>query len=118
MSKKLERGRPAKARLDVDSIKEKLALEFLRRGKDCANNLPKYFETLEKFALGEKGSDTNQISSAKYMIEMAKDYLEQYSEEGEQSSGESKQEEAKKTGTDNSDSPIISLIPRKSKEDE
>lgn len=118
MSKKLDRGRPAKARLDVESIKEKLALEFLRRGKDCANNLPKYFDTLESFALGEKGSDTNQISSAKYMIELAKDYLEEYSDEGEESgskTGSKDPTSEKANGTTGSVS-LISLTPPKTDE--
>ncbi len=77
VKKKSNAGRPPSAGMSADSIKKKINHEFKKATRDAANNLPKYFEVLQDYALGNKGSDTNKISSCKMFIEMAQNYLEE-----------------------------------------
>ena len=75
-------GRPAHAGMSSDSIKNKIQHELTKASRNSANNLGKYFAKLEEYALGA-GSDTNTISSCKFFIEMAQNYLEEQVEEGD-----------------------------------
>lgn len=81
MAKKLPRGRPADAKLDEDSIKNKVNFELLKAQRDAANNMAEYYKILNEYALGKKGSSTNQLSAIREMIEFAKECLEDKSDE-------------------------------------
>lgn len=81
MAKKLPRGRPADAKLDEDSIKNKVNFELLKAQRDAANNMAEYYKILNEYALGKKGSSTNQLSAIREMIEFAKECLEEKSDE-------------------------------------
>ncbi|MCP4989787.1 MAG: hypothetical protein GY928_28140 [Colwellia sp.] len=75
IKKKSNAGRPPSAGMSADSIKKKINHELTKAHRDAANNLPKYFEILQEYAMG-KGSDTNTVSSCKMFIEMAQNYLQ------------------------------------------
>lgn len=107
----LGRGQPAKAKLDTDSIIEKIEFEMLKGHRDVANNIGKYLEILNSYALGELGaSPTNQLSSIKYLLDLANKYVDDYAdeEEGENSEAEASPSQQKATGTDGGE--VIRLI--------
>ena len=91
-------GRPANAGMSVDTIVDKIEWEFTKASKNSANNLGKYFAVLEEYALGVKGSETNQVSSCKLFIKMAEDYLKENGE-GAENSEDTLQEEVAEAET-------------------
>ncbi|AUR84896.1 hypothetical protein NVP1063O_229 [Vibrio phage 1.063.O._10N.261.45.C7] len=100
--KSVGKGRPANAKLDAESIKQKIEFEILKANRDTANNLGEYFKVLEQYALGNKGSSTNQLSSIKFFLEMAEQYVEE--EESDMVAPQS-------VGQDEDDDELISLQP-------
>ncbi len=75
VKKKSNAGRPPSAGMSAESIKKKIKHEMTKINRDAANNLPKYFEVMQDYALTDIGSPTNKISACKMFIEMAQNFL-------------------------------------------
>ena len=103
MTKKLPRGRPADAKLNEESIKNKVNFELLKAQRDAANNMAEYYKILNEYALGKKGSSTNQLSAIREMIEFAKECLEDSGSEVPAADRPEKEDKKKSA-------PVISLI--------
>ena len=104
-------GRPEAAGMSTESIVNKIEHEITKANRNAANNLGKYFSILNDYAMG-KGSDTNTVSSCKFFIEMAQEYLEEQGME-EASESENQEETTVETKQVSNGEPALSFAEKK-----